>query len=130
MLKLVRNRNFDTQPIATRFYEEEQRFKEISSQINSEELQIVESTDDTLPLAEEVEQIEPAISGIGYGKININTAGESELVKLPGIGPAIAKRIKAYTDQNGPFKNKAEIILVKGIGEKLYARIEGLVTIE
>ncbi|MBT4035666.1 MAG: helix-hairpin-helix domain-containing protein [Candidatus Marinimicrobia bacterium] len=66
----------------------------------------------------------------GVKLVNLNTAGISELAELPGIGPAKAKRIKAYTDQNGPFKNKSDIILVKGIGEKIYTRLEGLVTTE
>ncbi|NQV41730.1 MAG: helix-hairpin-helix domain-containing protein [Candidatus Marinimicrobia bacterium] len=62
--------------------------------------------------------------------VNLNTAGVKELAALPGIGPAKAERIKAYKDQNGPFKNKSDIVLVKGIGKKIYTRIEGLVTTE
>ncbi|MCF6238311.1 MAG: helix-hairpin-helix domain-containing protein [Candidatus Marinimicrobia bacterium] len=131
VLKLVRNRNLDTNLRPTRFYEEEQRFKEISAQINSTGLMtIIESSDETDPAGVEITEPKSVSSAAGSAKVNINTAAESELTELPGIGPAIAKRIKTYTDLNGPFKNKAEVVLVKGIGEKLYARIEGLVTLE
>ena len=41
------------------------------------------------------------------GKIDLNQADIQKLDTLPGIGPAIAKRIVDYRDENGPFK-KAE----------------------
>jgi len=40
----------------------------------------------------------------------------------------LAQSIRAFTDLNGPFKNKSDIVLVKGIGEKIYTQIQGLVT--
>ncbi|MCF7825235.1 MAG: helix-hairpin-helix domain-containing protein [Candidatus Marinimicrobia bacterium] len=128
VLRLVRNQRLEKQLTPNRFYEEEQQFKKIAEQINSDSLQFVDNANsnfdsDTSDFSVKDAHIETKI-------ININTAGISELTELPGIGPALAKRIRAYTDLNGPFKNKSDIILVKGIGEKLYTRIEGLVTTE
>jgi len=128
VLRLVRNQRLENQVIPKRFYTEQEQFKKIAAQINSDSIQFVDNADsaqDSTELEVFTEEVD------GANKIvNLNTAGISELAELPGIGPAIAKRIRAYTDQNGPFKNKKDIILVKGIGEKIYTRIEGLVTTE
>jgi len=56
--------------------------------------------------------------------ININTASQTELESLPGIGPALAQRIIAYRESNGPFTDPAQIMEVKGIGEASYERIQ------
>lgn len=52
------------------------------------------------------------------GRININTADAVGLEQLPGVGPAIAARIIAWRQQNGPFRSVDELTAVSGIGEK------------
>jgi competence protein ComEA len=52
------------------------------------------------------------------GRININTADAAGLEQLPGVGPAIAARIIAWREQNGPFRSVDELSAVSGIGEK------------
>ena len=61
--------------------------------------------------------------------ININTANEKELDALPGIGPAIAGRIVEYRSSQ-PFTKIEDIMQVKGIGEKKFAKIKELITVE
>ena len=61
--------------------------------------------------------------------ININTANEKELDALPGIGPAIARRIVEYRSSQ-PFMKIEDIMQVKGIGEKKFAKIKELISIE
>ena len=61
--------------------------------------------------------------------ININTASESELDTLPEIGPAIARRIVEHRSSQ-PFTKLEDIMLVKGIGEKKFAKIKELITVE
>jgi len=61
--------------------------------------------------------------------ININTASQTELESLPGIGPTTAQKIIAYRDQNGPFVNIQDIINVSGIGPGTYERIKDLITV-
>ena len=61
--------------------------------------------------------------------ININSANLEELDKLPGIGPSIAQAILDYRTQNGPFKTIEDINNVKGIGDALFAKIKGSITV-
>ncbi len=63
-------------------------------------------------------------------RVNINEADEEELDQIPGIGPALAKRIVEYRQENGPFESKEELRAVNGIGEVLYHRMEEWVTLE
>ncbi|HTY09324.1 MAG TPA: helix-hairpin-helix domain-containing protein [Candidatus Edwardsbacteria bacterium] len=52
------------------------------------------------------------------GRIDINRADEGLLQRLPGIGPAMAKRIVDYRRSEGGFKSVRELGEVKGIGRK------------
>lgn len=56
--------------------------------------------------------------------VNINTATQTELETLPGIGPSLALRIIEYRKENGKFNNIEEIKNVKGIGEAKYDDIK------
>ncbi len=61
--------------------------------------------------------------------IDINTASQSELESLPGIGPTTAQKIIEYRDANGPFVSTEDIINVSGIGPGTYERIKDLITV-
>lgn len=62
-------------------------------------------------------------------KVNINTATQTELETLPGIGPSIASKIVSYRKENGKFKSIEEIKKVSGIGESKYANIKELIKV-
>lgn len=64
------------------------------------------------------------------GPVNINTASVHELERLPGIGPALAKRIVEHRALNGRFATIAEVQRVKGIGKKKYEKIKNLILVE
>lgn len=53
-------------------------------------------------------------------KINLNTADAETLKTLTGIGDVLAERIIAWREENGPFARPEDIMLVSGIGKKLY----------
>ncbi|NUO18536.1 ComEA family DNA-binding protein [bacterium] len=53
--------------------------------------------------------------------ININTANEIELERLPGIGPVLAARIIEERETGGPFISADDLERVPGIGEKKIA---------
>ena len=71
----------------------------------------------------------PGKAVIATGPVNLNTADEATLKSLKGIGPAKAKAIMAYRQQNGPFKSVDDLKKVPGIGEKLLAQLKDQVTI-
>ena len=62
-------------------------------------------------------------------KVNINTANQSELDSLPGIGPSIAQRIIEYREENGNFKRIEDLQNVKGIGDAKFSDIKDNVTV-
>ncbi|UZD43878.1 ComEA family DNA-binding protein [Selenomonas sputigena] len=65
-----------------------------------------------------------AAKSLPEGMVNINTADEKELDKLPGVGPAMAKRIVEYRTENGAFQSPEEIKRVKGIGDAKYEKMK------
>jgi competence protein ComEA len=68
-------------------------------------------------------------SGLLSQRVDINTADEEELQRLPFIGPAISRRIMDYRKQHGGFKSVEEIRNVKGIGKARYEQIAPFVTV-
>lgn len=63
------------------------------------------------------------------GKININTATETELMTLPGVGQSKAKAIIDYRTQNGSFQKVEDIMQVPGIKEGVFNQIKDSVTV-
>lgn len=102
--------------------------------VNSE-WKIDSKEEEAVPSAEEqktVEREEPS-SGkevLVEKSIDINNASEEELDALPGIGPALAKRIISYREENNGFWDIEELLEVSGIGEKIFAKIEPYVFVK
>ncbi len=63
------------------------------------------------------------------GRVNINTAGVSELSSLPGIGSMLAEAIIAYRTEHGNFANIGELTQVSGIGAGKLEKIADLITV-
>ncbi|MEW6448318.1 MAG: ComEA family DNA-binding protein [Bacillota bacterium] len=62
-------------------------------------------------------------------KVNLNTADAAALEDLPGIGPALARRIIEYRTDSGPFSSVDDLLKVSGIGEKKLAQIRDYVCV-
>lgn len=62
--------------------------------------------------------------------ININTADQAALCRLPGIGESRAGDIITYRETNGAFSRKEDIMKVTGIKENLYEKLKELITVE
>lgn len=63
-------------------------------------------------------------------KININTANQTELETLSGIGPSTALKIINYKKEHGKFNNIEEIKNVPGIGESKFENIKEYICVE
>lgn len=86
-----------------------------------------------IPSAEEVSgQTREEYGAAGVpddGKINLNTAGEEELMSLTGIGEAKAEAILRYRQENGKFDSIEELMEVDGIKEGVFEKIKDQVKV-
>jgi competence protein ComEA len=62
-------------------------------------------------------------------KVNLNTASVEQLSTLPGVGPKLAARIVEYRQKSGSFRSTQDLMNVKGIGEKNFAKIESWLSV-
>jgi competence protein ComEA len=62
--------------------------------------------------------------------VNINTAGADALDRLPGIGPATARKIVEYRDLHGPFQDIEELKNIRGMKKKAFERIKDKISLQ
>lgn len=54
------------------------------------------------------------------GPVNVNTADADTIAReLRGVGPAKARAIVTYREENGPFETVEDLLKVQGIGPKV-----------
>ena len=61
---------------------------------------------------------------------DLNTAAESEIATLPGIGPSKARAIVEYRAEHGAIRTLEELDDVPGIGPATIANLRGLVSVD
>jgi len=71
--------------------------------------------------------VESCVNTVG---VNINTASESLLSYVSGIGPKLAKNIKVYRDQYGSFTSRNNIKKVPRLGGKAFEQGAGFLRIK
>lgn len=71
-----------------------------------------------------------ALETEGADRVNLNTADESVLGNLSGIGPSKAKAIIAYREENGGFSSVEELMNVPGIKEGTFTKIKDNIVVE
>ncbi|MCA1839080.1 MAG: ComEA family DNA-binding protein [Actinomycetota bacterium] len=74
-------------------------------------------------------QNEGAQGGMAAGKVNLNTASESELESLPSVGPVMAGRIIQYRQTKGGFRSVRDLLKVDGFGPRKFESLKDLVTV-
>lgn len=70
--------------------------------------------------------VETAVNRVG---VDLNTASVPLLTYVAGIGPKLAEKIVAYRDENGPFRDRAGLRKVAGLGPKAYEQAAGFLRI-
>ncbi len=68
---------------------------------------------------------DPSITGL----VNLNTADQTTLETLPGVGPVTAQAILDWRTDNGAFPSVDELLEVDGIGEVTLGELRDLVTV-
>lgn len=118
-------RNFD-------YSKEDSLFNHYSNNINDEAPvnSNIEIKKNVLELSDSITYKKKDVTAISEQSINLNTAGISELVMLPGIGEKTAEKIVLLRNQKGKFRDIKEIMEVKGIGEAKFNKIKKFLYIE
>jgi competence protein ComEA len=82
-----------------------------------------------IALMASVGSVSAAAKAAPAGKINVNTATAEQFAALPGVGVKLGARIVEYRQKaGGSFKTVDELMNVKGIGEKNFAKLQAHVT--
>jgi len=61
--------------------------------------------------------------------VELNTASKELLSYVSGLGTQLAKKIVEYRNENGPFKNRAELVKVPRLGDKAFEQAAGFLRI-
>ncbi|HQT00889.1 MAG: competence protein ComE [Hydrogenophilales bacterium 16-64-46] len=64
-----------------------------------------------------------------WAVVDLNTATQSELEAVKGLGPAKARAIILYRQENGKFKSVDELDGVKGFGKATVDKLRGELTV-
>ncbi len=68
-------------------------------------------------------------SCVNYVGVDLNTASAELLSYVAGLGPKTARAIVAQRDSSGPFRSRAELRSVKGLGPKTFEQCAGFLRI-
>jgi uncharacterized protein len=70
--------------------------------------------------------VETVVNRVG---VDVNTASAALLTHVAGIGPKLATNIVSHRDANGPFKSRAALKKVSGLGPKAFEQSAGFMRI-
>lgn len=56
-------------------------------------------------------------------RLDLNRAPAAELALIPGLGPALARRIVAYRERVRAFTSTRDLLLIPGVGPRLWQRL-------
>jgi competence protein ComEA len=72
----------------------------------------------------------PGAGLLADGRVVLNAASETELTKLPGIGPSRARAILALRQRLTKFRAVEDLLRIKGIGRKMLRRLRPNVVLD
>ncbi len=67
-----------------------------------------------------------AVNKVG---VNVNTASKHLLQYVSGLGTKLAENIVHHREKNGAFKNRQELVKIKGLGAKAFEQAAGFLRI-
>ena len=70
------------------------------------------------------------LSCVNQVGVELNTASKELLTYVSGLGESIAKNIVKYREENGPFKNRADLKKVPRLGDKAFEQAAGFLRIK
>ena len=70
--------------------------------------------------------VEDCVNAVG---VDVNTASPSLLQRVAGLGPATAKNVAAYREENGPFTSRKQILKVPKLGPKAFEQCAGFLRV-
>lgn len=70
--------------------------------------------------------VEDAVNAVG---VDVNTASGPLLAQVSGLGESVAEKIVAHRDANGPFRTRAALKKVPGLGPKTFELAAGFLRI-
>ncbi|MEG1661290.1 MAG: Tex family protein, partial [Clostridiales bacterium] len=70
--------------------------------------------------------VEDCVNSVG---VDVNTASHSLLAYVAGIGPALAKSIVAFREENGHFTSRKQLNQVPKLGKKAYQQAAGFLRV-
>lgn len=82
---------------------------------------------DQTALKQSLDQVvESCVNSVG---VNLNTASQHLLTYVSGLGPALAKNIVEYRQENGPFRTRRALLQVPRLGAKAFEQCAGFLRI-
>lgn len=70
--------------------------------------------------------VEDCVNSVG---VDVNTASQSLLAYVSGIGPALAQNIVAYRQQYGGFRNLRQLLQVPKLGKRAFEQAAGFLRV-
>lgn len=70
--------------------------------------------------------VEDCVNAVG---VDLNTASIPLLARVSGLGPAVAERIVAHRDANGPFRSREALRNVPRLGDKTFEQSAGFLRV-
>ena len=70
--------------------------------------------------------VEDCVNGVG---VDVNTASAPLLTRVSGLSPAIAENIVQFRTQNGPFRDRKQLLKVPRLGDKTFELAAGFLRI-
>ncbi|MBE6787059.1 MAG: RNA-binding transcriptional accessory protein [Ruminococcaceae bacterium] len=70
--------------------------------------------------------VEACVNSVG---VDLNTASVQLLSHVAGLGPAVAKNVVSYREENGKFQSRKELLKVSKLGPKAFEQCAGFLRI-